>query len=94
MEMLSTLDIEDMTPKQLRKMLSGIARSKLPHHKKSEEEQEKYKAEAEDENSSLVELDREKGDSKPPKVNKDDLPKAAKEDEEEDEEDTKKKKDD
>ena len=71
---LATLDIEDMSPKQLRKILNGIARSQQPFGKKTKEEQDKDRDEAEDENDSVVDLHREKsGDSKPPKVLKDDM---------------------
>lgn len=89
---LATLDIEDMSPKQLRKILHGMARSQQPFGKKSKEEQDKDSEDAEDENDSLVDLHREKsGDSKPPKVNKDDLPVGKKkEDEEEEDEDEEK----
>lgn len=84
---LATLDIEDMSPKQLRKILHGMARAQQPFGKKSKEEQDKDREDAEDENDSLVDLHREKsGDSKPPKVKKDDLPLGDKDkDEDEDE---------
>lgn len=84
---LATLDIEDMSPKQLRKILNGIARSQQPFGKKTKEEQDKDREEAEEENDSVVDLHREKsGDSKPPEVTKDDLPLAKKKTKDEDEE--------
>ena len=85
------LDLEDLTPKQLRKALSHYARASMPHskRKKEGEEDEDEDKEAED-NDDLVDLHREKGDSKPPKVAKDDLPKGLFGDDEE-ESDSKKK---
>lgn len=74
MDMIATLDLDDLTPKQLRKMLHGLARGQKPHHEKSEKEKDEDKEKAAKDNDSLVDLDREKGDSKPPKVNQDDLP--------------------
>jgi len=69
------IELDDLTPKQLRKMLSCMMRDKLPHGKKSGKEQDEDKEKSEDENDSLVDLHREKkGDSKPPKVQKDDFP--------------------
>lgn len=86
-QMLTTLDIDDLTPKQLRKLLNGVARSQLPYAKKTKEEQDAQKDEANEENDALAKLHKEKkGDSKPPKVLKDDLPVAV--DDEEDEEET------
>ena len=74
MEMLTTLELEDLTPKQLRKVLHGLAQAKLPSHRREKEEEEKESEKAESENESLVGLDRERGDSKPPVVLDDDLP--------------------
>lgn len=91
-QMLTTLDIEDLSAKQLRKILNGMARAQLPYSKKSKEEKDKQAKDEEDENDSLVNLHREKkGDSKPPKVLASDLPKDDDKDEDE-EEDTKGKK--
>lgn len=92
MEAITTLDLEDLTPRQLRKLLQGVARNSLPHHKKSDDEKESDKEKAADDNDSLVDLDRKKGDSKPPKVNADDLPADLKEDEDEGKEEKKDKK--
>jgi hypothetical protein len=84
------LDIEDMTPKQLRKALSHYARISLPKGKRKEPEEED---EDTDENDDLVNLHEEKkGDSKPPKVTKADLPKGFALDDEEEEEETDSKK--
>jgi hypothetical protein len=84
---LTSLDIEDLSAKQLRKILNGIARSQLPYSKKSKEEKDSDAEEADEENDSLVELHREKkGDSKPPKVLDSDLPASDDEDEDEDDE--------
>lgn len=65
-----SLDLEDFTPRQLRKLLSKIAR-KQSVREMDEEDIEK----AISDNDDLVNLREEKkGDSKPPKVKKDDLP--------------------
>ena len=89
------LDLEDLTPKQLRKALGHYARMSLPAGKRK-----KGKDEAEDEddddsdandNNDVVDLHREKkGDSKPPKVIKDDMPKGLFADDDYDKEDDKK----
>jgi hypothetical protein len=91
---LTTLDLDDLTPRQLRKILNGVARSQLPYAKKSEDE----KKEQADEDGKKVDsmadlLTEKKGDSKPPKVLATDLPASDKDDDEdEDSKDTKKKK--
>lgn len=85
LDILATVPIEEMSASQLRRALRAVANDRLPHHKKKDEEKEKDKDDAADENDSLVDLDREKGDSKPPKVQEDDLPIASKKKEEEDE---------
>lgn len=78
------LDLEDLTPKQLRKALSHYARMSLPNSKRKKEGEEDDDKDA-DENDDLVDLHREKtGDSKPPKVAKDDLPEGLFQDEETD----------
>jgi hypothetical protein len=76
MHHFADLDLDDLTPKQMRKLLSGFARQKL-----SSEERKKIKEELEEEdskeNDDLVDLHEEKkGDSKPPKVIEDDLPRS------------------
>ena len=83
LDILATVPIEEMSASQLRRALRAVANDRLPHHKKKDEEKEKDKDDAADENDSLVDLDREKGDSKPPKVQEDDLPIASKKKEEE-----------
>lgn len=85
LDILATVPIEEMSASQLRRALRAVANDRLPHHKKKDDEKEKDKDDAADENDSLVDLDREKGDSKPPKVQEDDLPIASKKKEEEDE---------
>ena len=85
LDILATVPIEEMSASQLRRALRAVANDRLPHHKKNDKEKEKDKDEAADENDSLVDLDREKGDSKPPKVQADDLPVASKKKEDEDE---------
>jgi hypothetical protein len=68
------LDLEDLTPRQLRKALSHYARMSVPSKKKKDDNE--GDDEDDKENDDLVDLHREKtGDSKPPKVTKDDLPK-------------------
>lgn len=90
---LATLDLEDLSPRQLRKLLRGAAESQKPYSKKSKEQKDEDDETASKENDDLVDLHREKGDSKPPKVEKDDLPDALKdEDEDESPEDKKDKK--
>lgn len=72
------LDLDDLTPKQLRKLLSGFAKHRLsaPERKKVKEELDEEDSK---ENDDLVDLHEEKtGDSKPPKVTKDDLPRGFK----------------
>jgi hypothetical protein len=74
---LTSLDLEDLTPRQLRKVLNGVARSQLPYSKKTKEEQEEDKERANEENDKLVMMHREKkGDPKAPEVLKSDLPDA------------------
>jgi hypothetical protein len=81
-DILSTLDLEDLTPRQLRKLLSGAARASMLRSKRpKDEDQDKDDDEQDKENDDLVDLHREKkGDSKPPKVDKDDLPESVKND--------------
>jgi hypothetical protein len=77
------LDPEDFNAKGLRKLLKGMK----PSHQKSDEENEQESDKKAKENDDLVDLHREKkGDSKPPKVTKDDLPEGLS-DEDSDEED-------
>lgn len=72
---IAGLDIDDLTPKQLRQLLRMSAKSHLMHSKKDPKDQEEDAEKAEEENDDLVNLHREKkGDSKPPKVEEDDLP--------------------
>lgn len=90
-QMLASLDLDDLTPKQLRKILNGVARSQLPYAKKTKEEQEEDKERASKESEALADLHKEKkGDSKAPKVLPSDFP--AKDDEDEDEDDSPKSK--
>ena len=73
--LLASLELDELTPRQLRQILRGVARSQLPYGRKTDEEKEEDKSEASEENESLVNLHREKsGDPKAPKVLKDDLP--------------------
>jgi hypothetical protein len=77
------LDLEDLSPAQLRKLLRHTMRNSQPKGKR--EPDEKEDEEGDEENEDLVDLHREKkGDSKPPKVTKDDLPKGVELEEEED----------
>jgi hypothetical protein len=69
------LDLEDLTPRQLRMILRGAARSSKPLHEKSSKEKDEEEDKAQKENDDLVDLHEEKsGDPKTPKVTKDDLP--------------------
>lgn len=68
------LDLEDLTPKQLRKILGGFAMRHLTAKDKAEAKKDSEE-EADKENDDVVALHEEKkGDSKPPKVTKGDLP--------------------
>lgn len=68
-QILTSLDLEDLTPRQLRKVLNGVARSQLPYSKKTKEEQEEDTEKAAKDNDDVVNLQREKnGDPKAPKV--------------------------
>jgi hypothetical protein len=70
------LDLEDLSPAQLRKLLRNSMRNSLPKGKRGKPEEDDEEDEDDEENEDLVDLHREKkGDSKPPKVMKDDLPK-------------------
>lgn len=74
---LTSLDLEDLTPRQLRKVLNGVARSQLPYSKKTKEEQDEDTEKANKENDDLVDLHREKkGDPKAPAVLPSDIPHA------------------
>jgi hypothetical protein len=77
---LATLDLDDLTPRQLRRLLRGAAEKSMPRNKRAKEEVDEEDDEADKENDDLVSLHREKGDSKPPKVEQDDLPDSAKND--------------
>jgi hypothetical protein len=70
------LDVEDMTPKQLRMALRHAATmSSMKHRRKKEDKDDGDDDDADEENDELVDLHEEKrGDSKPPKVTEDDLP--------------------
>lgn len=59
-QILASLDIEDMTPRQLRKILNGVARSQLPYHKKTKEEQEEDAEKTDSEADAVAELHAEK----------------------------------
>lgn len=101
MSYLATIDPEDLTPKQMRKILNSFRAESLMRHKRKknrpEEDDEDDGDEEEDkENSDLVDLHREhKGDDKAPDVTKDDLPEGVElpgdEDEEEETKEDKKK---
>jgi hypothetical protein len=81
------LDLEDLTPRQLRMILRGAAKASMPSGKKSEKEKESDEEKEQEENDDLVDLHEEKGGKpKTPKVTKDDLPKGITKDEDEDEE--------
>jgi len=74
------LDLEDLTPKQIRKMLRAAAHHMLPRHKRSkrdeDEDEEDEGMEADDkEREDLADLSEERsGGSKAPPVEEDDLP--------------------
>lgn len=74
------LDPDEMTPKQLRMALrhaANMAVVQANRKKKDDVEEDDEPSEEEKENDDLVNLHAsKKGDSKPPKVTKDDLPHA------------------
>lgn len=74
LNMLRRLDPEDLTPKQMRKIIYGERRNRLARHLKTAAEKESQDSEADEEREALADLMAEKGDGKPPKVSKDDLP--------------------
>ena len=86
---ISTLDLDDLNAKQLRKLIKGMSIASKPHHEKSDEDKKKSEDEAQEENSSKVDLHREKGDDKGPKVEKDDLPEGLKDEDKDEDKDEK-----
>jgi hypothetical protein len=71
---ISGLDLDDLTPKQLRKMLNGLVRNQLPYSKKTDEEKEEHADKDEEKSDALADLKEAKnGKPKTPKVMKDDL---------------------
>lgn len=72
------LDLEDLSRAQLRKLLRHSMVNSMPKGKRPKPDTDEDEDEDDEENDDLVDLHREKGDSKPPKLNKDDLPKGAK----------------
>jgi hypothetical protein len=71
---ISGLDLDDLTPKQLRKVLNGLVRNQLPYAKKTDEEKESHAEKDEEESDALADLKESKnGKPKTPKVMKDDL---------------------
>jgi hypothetical protein len=71
---ISGLDLDDLTPKQLRKMLNGLVRNQLPYSKKTDEEKEEHADKDEEKSDALADLKEAKnGKPKTPKVTKDDL---------------------
>lgn len=81
------LDLDDLTPKQLRKLLKGsLVSSMTRNRRKAAREDEDEDEPDTEENDGLVELHREKkGDDKSPKVTRDDLPRGVTMPESEDE---------
>lgn len=73
MSSIAGLDLEDLTPAQLRKLLRSMACS--GSMKQDQKEKDEEADEAAEENEKLVSLDEEtKGKSKAPPVAEDDLP--------------------
>ena len=78
---------EDITAKQWRTIFYSAQRMGMLRDKREEDDKESEDDSASSENDDLVNLAEEKkGDSKPPKVTKEDLPKGVKLPEEDDEE--------
>jgi hypothetical protein len=89
---MAGIDPEDITAKQWRKIFREMSRTALMRGKRKDCEdgdcEEEEDATADKENDDLVNLHEEhKGDSRPPKVTKADLPKGVKMPEEDDEDD-------
>jgi hypothetical protein len=71
---IAGLDLDDLTPKQLRKMLNGMVRNQLPYAKKTDEEKESHAEKDEEESNALANLKESKnGKPKTPKVLAEDL---------------------
>lgn len=69
-----SLDLEDFTPRQLRKLLSKMARRKL-RNELTEEDDDADEDRVQNDNDDLVNLhESHSGDPKTPKVTKEDLP--------------------
>lgn len=79
------MDLEDLTPRQLRKALGRLMRSRLPAHKRSEEDREEDDKREEKEREDLADLMAEKKNTNTPKVTKDDVPVSDDDEEDEDE---------
>lgn len=85
------LDLEDLTPRQLRQLLRSAATSSMLRKDRSEKEKEEEDDDAANENDDLVDLHEEKkGKSGAPKVRSDDLPEGIEVEEEEEEEEEEK----
>ena len=80
------LDLEELTPSQLKKIVARLVRSRKPQHKRPEEERDEDNKKEDKAREDLADLHAEKGDSKPPKVTKEDLPEIEAEDDEEEDE--------
>jgi hypothetical protein len=71
---IAGLDLDDLTPKQLRKMLNGMVRNQLPYAKKTDAEKESHAEKDEEESNALANLKESKnGKPKTPKVLAEDL---------------------
>lgn len=93
---VASLHLHDLTRAQLLKLFTSAQHMSMLRDKRSDEEKDEEDDAVSNDNDDLVDLAEEKkGDSKPPKVTKDDLPKGVKfpeEDEEEEEQIASKKK--
>lgn len=70
---LAGLDLDDLTPKQLRKVLNGLVRNQLPYGKKTDEEKEEHAEKDDAESKALADLKEKTGKPKTPKVEEEDL---------------------
>jgi NAD(P)H-dependent FMN reductase len=87
MEVGIELEPADLNAAGLRKILKGMQSAEKQRHKQDEETKDKEDDEKNKEADDLVDLHREKkGDSKPPAVTKDDVPKALQGDDDSDDE--------
>ena len=70
---IAGLDLDDLTQRQLLKVLNGLVRNQLPYSKKTDEEKEEQADKDADESNALADLKEKQGKPKTPKVMSSDL---------------------